>query len=83
MGVALQVFFNLNILPEKVEHVETTLLHNLKVKVTECLDGKKINASLIAEEASKNPQQQTKTHLPGRTNRAISAVASSANIGGN
>ena len=49
MGVALQVFFNLNILPEKVEHVETTLLQNLKAKVTERLDGKKINAALIGK----------------------------------
>ena len=47
MGVALQVFFNLNILPEKVVHVETTLLQNLRAKVTESLDGKKINAALI------------------------------------
>ena len=49
MGVALQVFFNLNILPEKVEHVETTLLQNLKAKVTESLDGKKINSALIGK----------------------------------
>ena len=81
MGVALQVFFNLNVLPEKVEHVEITLLKNLKLKATECLDGKKINASLISEEASRNPQQ-SKNNLPGRSNRAISSVASSANIAG-
>ena len=82
MGVALQVFFNLNVLPEKVEHVEATFLKNLKSKAIESLDGKKINASLLAEETSKHSQVQNKSQLPGRTNRAISAVASAANIAG-
>ena len=73
MGVALQVFFNLNVLPEKVEHVEATFLKNLKSKAIESLDGKKINASLLAEETSKHSQVQNKSQLPGRTNRAISS----------
>ena len=82
MGVALQVFFNLNVLPEKIENVETTLLKNLKSKAVESLDGKKINVSLLAEETSRNSQNQSKSQLPGRTSRAISAVASSTNIAG-
>ena len=79
IGIALQVFFNLNMLPEKVSYVETTLMKQLKVKALESLDGKKINASLTDD--SKNAQLQGK-NLPGRTSRAISSVASTANMAG-
>ena len=80
IGIALQVYFNLNILPEKVERVVNGFVKKIKAKMTDCLDGRKINITLN-EEASKNSQTQNSTkNLPGRTNRTISATASSGNV---
>ena len=80
IGIALQVYFNLNILPEKVERVVNGFVKKIKAKMTDCLDGRKINITLN-EEASKNSSasQNSTKNLPGRTNRTISATASSGN----
>ena len=81
IGIALQVYFNLNILPEKVERVVNGFVKKIKAKMTDCLDGRKINITLN-EEASKNSSasQNSTKNLPGRTNRTISATASSGNV---
>ena len=74
MGVALQVFFNLNILNDKVKQVQSDLLKEIKIKAAELLDGKKINSTFVSEESSK-PK-----NAPGRSNRALSSVPTSANL---
>ena len=81
IGIALQVYFNLNILPEKVERVVNGFVKKIKAKMTDCLDGRKINIILNEEASKNNPEksQNSTKNLPGRTNRTISATASSGN----
>ena len=81
IGIALQVYFNLNILPEKVERVVNGFVKKIKAKMTDCLDGRKINIVLNEEASKNNPEksQNSTKNLPGRTNRTISATASSGN----
>ena len=78
IGIALQVYFNLNILPEKVERVVNGFVKKIKAKMTDCLDGRKININLNEEASKNNPEksQNSTKNLPGRTNRTISATAS-------
>ena len=73
MGIALQVFFNLNVLPEKVYQVISSMLKDIKNKASELLDAKKINSLLITEDSKQGK------NLPGRTSRTISSVPSSGN----
>ena len=73
----LQVFFNLNVLPEKVDQVIINMLKQVKSKASELLDARRINASLIAEDPKDLKQGK---NLPGRTSRTISSVPSSGTV---
>ena len=75
MGTALQVFFNLNILPEKIQQVEAAFMKHLKSKAAEYLDGKSINIAISSEKSVQAVAKQ----VPGRSNRSISSVPSSSN----
>ena len=77
MGIALQVFFNLNVLPEKVNQVMNNMLKDVKSNASELLDGKRINASLMEEDKKEFKQGGGGKSLPGRTSRTITSVPSS------
>ena len=79
MGTALQVFFNLNILPEKVQQVETAFLKQIKSKAAEYLDGKTINTAITNKSSAGQANHHQGKQVPGRSNRSISSVPSSSN----
>jgi hypothetical protein len=78
MGIALQVYFNLNVLPEKIDQVLGDHLKDVKAKVGEYLDARKINSAVMEEAAAAVPNQAR--NVPGRSNRAMSSVPTSGNL---
>ncbi len=90
MGIALQVYFNLDLLSTKIDQVLNRIIKEVKVKSNESLDARNINRKIMEEQQEQSQQSnmpnsslgggENKSAVPGKSLRSVSFQASSQNM---